>query len=123
MTIAAAYLTSEGVVLGADSTSSVSNGNDVVQLFSYGQKVFEVGEDARLCICTWGMGTLGAVSHRTLVARLAGAIDKDNTTVREAAETFVKLVTEALVVLPTRQFVGYFVGAAIRSLVLRSVFS
>jgi len=73
MTIAAAYLTSEGVVLGADSTTTVGTGGGVAvaQLLNYAQKIFEVGERSRLGVCTWGAGRIGEVSHRTLIARLA----------------------------------------------------
>jgi len=77
MTIAACYLSSEGVVFGADSTSTVyvpgpgadSGGAD--HHYDYAQKVFQIGEDSRLGIAFWGLGSLGSTSYRTLVARFA----------------------------------------------------
>ncbi len=67
MTIAAAYLTSEGVVFGTDSTTTIIvPPQSVNQLFNYAQKTFEVGEHSRLAICTWGAGSINRISHRTL---------------------------------------------------------
>jgi len=64
MTIAAAYLTSEGVVLGTDSTTTVSGGGGAVnQLLNYAQKLFEVGENSRFAICTWGKLEMSAIEH------------------------------------------------------------
>jgi len=73
MTIAACYVSPEGVVFGADSTVSImrSDGEREVSYFDFGQKIFEVGEDATLGLVTWGLGQLPGVSYRTLVAELA----------------------------------------------------
>lgn len=119
MTIAAAYLTSEGVVLGADSATTVAatvrggTGAGVVQLLNHAQKVFEVGEpgQSRIAICTYGFGLLGKTSHRTIAARLAGKIDNEQTTIEDAAKMLIEVV-EPLVAehLPDGQLVGYFVG-------------
>jgi len=70
MTIAACYLSNEGVVFGADSTTTTAIEGDEHH-FNYGQKVFEVGEGQSLAISTWGLGALPDVSYRTLVARFA----------------------------------------------------
>ena len=102
MTIAAAYLTSEGVVLGADSTTTVNVRSEdgpagVAQLFRHAQKVFEVGRDSRLGLCTWGSGTVAGVSHRTIVAQLADRLgSKAETTVGDASEALVEVVQEAV---------------------------
>ena len=76
MTIAACYVSTEGVVLGADSTSTVfvpgpegSTGN--VHHFNFAQKIFEFGENSSLGIVTWGLGSLGETSHRTVIADVA----------------------------------------------------
>jgi len=113
VTIAAAYLVSEGVVLGADSSTTISalapdGGGRVLQLLSHAQKVFAVGENSRLGVCTWGAGSLGDVSHRTIIARLADEIEED-TTVKNAAVKLVNLV-EPLVESTGIEFVGYFLG-------------
>lgn len=76
VTIAACYLSPEGVVFGADSTTTVlvtgapaRPGEE--RFFDFGQKVFELGEDATLGIVTWGLGGFPQTSYRTLYAELA----------------------------------------------------
>ncbi len=75
MTIAACYLPSEGVVLGADSTSTMfvqGPGPDPTgaeHFYNYAQKVFQIGESSTLGIAIWGLGSVGPISHRTLIAR------------------------------------------------------
>ncbi|HLG28798.1 MAG TPA: hypothetical protein VI387_01190, partial [Candidatus Brocadiales bacterium] len=112
MSIAAAYLVSEGLVLGADSSTTVKvstpQGAGVVQLLTHSQKVFEVGNDSRLGICTWGAGSIGNISHRTIVAQLADKIDNE-TTVEDAAKELVNIVEPALK-KTTTDFVGYYMG-------------
>ena len=82
MTIAACYLSSEGVVLGTDSTStayvsSPDGSEGSIHHLDYAQKVFEVGENSTLGICVWGMGAIGDVSHRTLIACFADKLASD----------------------------------------------
>jgi hypothetical protein len=116
MTIAAAYLTSEGVVLGADSATTVSvrqptGGAGVAQVFRYAQKVFEVGDPGRAGLCAYGAGSIAEVSHRTLVACLADEMKQNNLTISAATDRLVELVSQArrgaAGPLPD---VGYFVG-------------
>jgi hypothetical protein len=112
MTIAATYLVSDGVVLGADSSTTVQvfkpERTDVVQLLSHSQKVFEVGEKSRMGICTWGAGSLGNISHRTIVAQLADKTT-DRTTLKEASEILVGIVSP-LIKGREIPFVGYYLG-------------
>jgi hypothetical protein len=110
VTIAAAYLTSDGVVLGADSTTTVIASGGVVQLFNCGQKVFEIGKDSRLGLCTWGAGSLAGTSHRTLVARLADRIDLSRVTVQEATNVFTDIVSQAYGAGDNIGGVGYVIG-------------
>lgn len=70
MTIAACYLSPEGVVLGADSTTTYGLGTRL-QHFNHAQKLFEVGESGTIAVVTWGLGGLNFGSHRTLIARLS----------------------------------------------------
>jgi len=85
MTIAAAYLMSEGVVLGADSTTTVMTPDgQVAQVFDCAQKVFEIGNGGRMGACTWGAAQLGNTAHRTVFARLADSLGDE--TVQAAAE-------------------------------------
>jgi hypothetical protein len=113
VTIAAAYLVSEGVVFGADSSTTISvhtpdGKGGVIQVLSHAQKVFEVGEDSRVGLCTWGAGNIGNISHRTVIARLADEIN-ENSTVKEAAETLVK-IADPLVKEAGVDFIGYYLG-------------
>jgi len=77
MTVAACYFSSEGVVLGADSTSTVfvtgpGGQPGLQQHYNFAQKVFEFGDPgATAGVAIWGVGSLGDVSYRTLVAEIA----------------------------------------------------
>lgn len=113
MTIAAAYLVSEGVVLGADSSTTISvrtqqGGGGVLQVLSHAQKIFEVGENSRFGVCTWGAGSIGNISHRTVIARLADAI-KEDASVKDAAELLGE-IAHPLAHESNVDFVGYYLG-------------
>jgi hypothetical protein len=70
LTIAACYVSSEGVVLGADSTASYGSPAGL-HYYNHAQKVFEIGEGSTLGLVMWGLGGLGYLSHRTMLADLA----------------------------------------------------
>lgn len=116
MTIAAAYLTSEGVVLGSDSTTTyMFNGQPEKQLLNHAQKIFEVGAPGtgRLGLCTWGNARVGTASHRTIASRLADKV-QTVTTVSEASDMLAEVVAaegkEAIARgLSVGEF-GYFLG-------------
>lgn len=87
MTIAACYVSPEGVVLGADSTMTYSLGG-AAHYFDHGQKIFEVGKrDSTLGMVLWGLGSVsGGISHRTLIAELGDSLTQiPPVTVQEAA--------------------------------------
>lgn len=76
MTIAACYLSSEGVVFGADSTytSTVPGPGDPIGAdhhYNFAQKILQIGCGGTLGVAMWGLGTLVGVSHRTLIAQFA----------------------------------------------------
>lgn len=111
MTIAPAYLTSEGVVLGADSTATISDqSGNVVQLLHHAQKVFQVGEKSRIGFCCWGSGSIGQTSHRTLAARLSEHAGFGNFTVEQAAHALLGLVMAARGAGQVSDVTGYFIG-------------
>jgi hypothetical protein len=86
VTIAACYLSPEGLVLGADSTSTYAN-PDGHHYFNHGQKLFEVGEGSSLGIVTWGLGGLAVSSYRMLIAQLADSLGgQPASTVAEVAQ-------------------------------------
>lgn len=64
------HIVPEGVVLGADSTASFEfdHGN---HYFNHNQKLFEIGENSTLGLLTWGLGSCGTTSYRTLLAYVA----------------------------------------------------
>jgi hypothetical protein len=95
VTIAACYLSQEGVVLGADSTTTIfverpsGVGDGENHHFDHAQKVFEIGECASLGMATWGLGSLPGVSLRTLFAKLGDVCKKNPPkTVKDAATTW-----------------------------------
>lgn len=100
MTIAVCYVSPEGVVLGADSTTTYGdqNGN---HYYNHGQKLFEVGEESHFGMVTWGMGGLPHVSYRTLIAKLGDSLKANPPqTVREAATRWVDLFWNEYSTLP-----------------------
>ncbi len=84
MTIAACYLSGEGVVLGADSTSTVFVAGRGEQpgsehQYNFAQKVFEFGEPgSTVGVALWGLGSLGDKSYRTLIAEIADEAKKQD---------------------------------------------
>jgi len=90
MTIAMCYLAPEGVVLGADSTSSTvitsGLGAGGFHYLNHNQKLFELGEQSTVGIITWGLGGLSSTSHRTLIALFADKVRaKPATSLKEVA--------------------------------------
>ena len=95
MTIAACYVSSEGIVLGADSTSTVfvagptPNILGTTRHLNYAQKLFEIGEDSTLGLTIWGMGAINGISHRTMIAKFADDLKtKTLQSVEQAAQKF-----------------------------------
>jgi hypothetical protein len=94
VTIAACFVTPEGVVFGADSTASAML-KDGFHYFNNNQKVFEIGEPGKgtLGIVTSGLGGLGSLSHRTVIAQFHdGLVRKPAKNVKEVAEQWTDLV-------------------------------
>jgi hypothetical protein len=75
MTIAACYVSNEGVILGADSTATIQvpapNGTWIPHHYSFAQKVFEFGEQSTVGLVMWGQISLTSSSYRTLIAEVA----------------------------------------------------
>lgn len=104
MTIAGLYLSPEGVVLGADSTSSVQHAGNGYHYFDFGQKLFEIGENSSLGLITWGLGGLGDISYRALVAELADSLQQaPPATVAEVAIRWVSSFWPIFSSLPSVQ--------------------
>jgi hypothetical protein len=72
MTIAACYLSPEGVIFGADSTTTFPNPQGAGRHYNYAQKIFQVGDEgSTLAVVMWGMAGQGTLSYRTLIAQFA----------------------------------------------------
>ncbi len=84
MTIATCYLSAEGVVFGADSTttmrvSGVGPGASAVEHhYNFAQKIFQIGENSTLALTMWGLGNLPTTSYRTLIAQFADSLVGQN---------------------------------------------
>lgn len=92
VTIAGIYLTPEGIVFGADSTSSAPTESGMHYL-DFNQKIFQIGEASTLGVMTWGLGSLGGQSYRTLAAKLDDELrDRPARSVQEVATRWLDLV-------------------------------
>jgi len=86
MTIAACYLSDEGAVLGADSTTTMfvpvpGERTGSVQQYNFAQKIFEFGDaGSTVGVVLWGLGSVGSKSYRTLVAEMADRARTENLT-------------------------------------------
>lgn len=90
MTIAMCYLSPEGVVFGADSTSTFKVPG--LHFYNHNQKIFEVGQKGTLGLVTWGCGGLTGTSYRSLVAQYATELDaSSDATVLDAVTRWVSI--------------------------------
>lgn len=105
MTIAACYVSPEGIVFGADSTSTISiPGNP--HYLNNAQKLFEIGESSTLGALTWGLGGLDSKSHRTLLALLGDDLAaKPATDVADVAGRWYAFFWTAYKNSPVRTFI------------------
>ena len=126
MTIAAAYLTTEGVVLGADSTTTsvmsqpeAQGQAGVFQLLNHAQKIFQLGvsREANFAICTWGVAGFRTHSHRTVAAQVAAQLAAKGSQTVEAATSELIAIVQPLYSKMLLEFpnvaalqLGYFVG-------------
>lgn len=97
MTIAACYVSSEGVVFGADSTTTMYVQDPGQQdcwsehHFNFAQKIFQIGEENSLAITMWGLGELNGLSYRTLIAQFADDLLKGPAkTMQEVADRWAQ---------------------------------
>lgn len=80
MTIAACYLSAEGVVFGADSTTTMyvsgigPGAPSSEHHYNFAQKIFQIGENSSLGMTMWGLGSLRKASYRTLMAQFADSL-------------------------------------------------
>jgi hypothetical protein len=83
MTLAGCFVTAEGVVLGADSTTSVVTGGGP-HYFDHAQKLFQVDPEGGFGIVTWGTGF---PHYRQAIARFGDDLTRSPpSSVKDAAE-------------------------------------
>lgn len=96
MTIAACYLSPEGVVLGTDSTSTIFGPDGESSYLDHAQKLFEVGNSGAttgtMAVMNWGLGQIGATSHRTIAAIVGDEYVRGKFPDLRAAATFAAQV-------------------------------
>jgi hypothetical protein len=91
VTTAACYLSPEGGVLGADSTSTYGT-VAAPHYYNYSQKLFEIGESSTLGVVCWGFGGLQITSHRTQLATLADSVlESRPASVQDVAERWIDI--------------------------------
>ena len=95
MTIATGLLAHDGVVLGADSTVTVSDAQGRMRhLFAGGQKVFQLGMDRHYGFLLFGPLAFGTRSYRDLLVEFDASLGPDNPPLRELAERFLAFAWE-----------------------------
>lgn len=95
MTIAVCYLSREGAILGADSTTTNTLPDGSNQYFDNQQKVLEIGTNSSLGIVTWGLGGWGNTTYRTMVAEFGDQIaERPPHTVERAARLWANKMWE-----------------------------
>jgi hypothetical protein len=98
MTVAVCYVSSEGVVFGADSTTTITfltaaSAQPQERHFNFAQKIFEIGHvGSWLGAATWGLGGFATRSYRSLFAALGDAIAGKNLPVADVADAWVQLL-------------------------------
>lgn len=110
MTIALSLKVDDGVVLAADSATSLirQGGQSVANVYNNANKVFNLVKGLPIGVITWGAGSIGNASIATIVKdlrqRLSGEDDahgdwqlnRENYSLEEVAQTFQKYIYEDL---------------------------
>lgn len=95
MTIAAALLCNEGLVLGADSATTLVRDGQVINISTARQKLLQLGMDRPYAIVTFGDAQFGSRSYRDLLAEFARRLGEENPPVVELAQQFLEFAKEA----------------------------
>jgi len=105
MTIAISLKVNDGLVLAADSASTLVTRNPdgtagVVNVYNNANKVFNLIKGLPVGLVTWGVGSIGNASISTIVkdlrSQLVERIHRDNYTMEEVAQTLRELLFEGL---------------------------
>lgn len=100
LTIAVCYLSPEGIVLGADSTTTFSGGEGH-HFYNHAQKLFEIGENSTFALVTWGLASFNGTSYRRLIAQLADSfIATPPASIKDVADAWVAIAWPVFSALP-----------------------
>lgn len=67
MTISLSIKVNDGLILAADSATTMSNQNQVINIYDNANKVFNLHKELPIGAITWGLGNIGRSSIATLV--------------------------------------------------------
>jgi len=108
MTIAICIKVNDGVVLAADSASTLSNENGVIKVYDNAVKIANLYKGLPIGIITWGAGSIGSASTATLIKdfrdRIMGldsdsekwAINYSNYSIQEVANKFKEFIFDEI---------------------------
>lgn len=98
MTLAVAVKVNEGIVIAADSASTmINNGNQIVNVYDNANKIFNLYKGLPIGAATWNLGSIGQASismlskeFRSRISAVGSpdAIDPNNYTIAEVAQRF-----------------------------------
>lgn len=101
MTIALSIKVNDGLVLAADSATTMSQGNEIINIYDNANKVFNLHKQLPVGAITWGAGNIGRSSIAALVKNFRKtitegslAIDPDSYTVQHIANRFFEYMLD-----------------------------
>ena|SRR5450759_2217825 len=104
MTIAISIKVNDGVVLAADSASTLSNESGVIKVYDNAAKITNLYKGLPIGIITWGAGSIGSASTATLIKDFRNrimrldrdsekwAVDESNYSIQEVANKFKEFI-------------------------------
>lgn len=115
MTIAISLKVNDGLVLAADSASTLVGLDEdgrahVLNVYKNANKVFNLCKGSPIGVVTWGTGAFGSASIETLVkdfrVRLAAGFDPKNYSVEEIAKQFREFMYEERFIPAFKDLIG-----------------
>jgi hypothetical protein len=127
MTVAVLVKVFDGIVLGADSATTLQLSNGSAQVYNNANKVFHLHRELPIGAMTWGLGSIGSASISTLAKDLrrrlmgldplfpAWKVDSDKYTIKEIAHQCVEMLqgelySKFLSEYPDLGFLGFLVA-------------
>lgn len=100
MTIAISLKVNDGLVLAADSASTITSAQSIINVYDNTNKVFNLHKSLPVGVITWGSGSIGNASIATLVkdfrsiitSDLVYKIDCSSYTIKDIADKFFDFI-------------------------------